>query len=82
MKITKTKLKQIIEEEVRKLWEAKKSKPPEFKSGQRVEHEEYGKGTVTHSGACPASGESRKVSVKWDDPNRKAQCIELNLKKI
>jgi|1_EtaG_2_1085319.scaffolds.fasta_scaffold12596_2 hypothetical protein len=62
--------------------EAKKPKRPEFKSGQRVEHEEYGKGTVTHSGACPASGDYRKVSVKWDDPDQKAQCIEPNLKKI
>ena len=86
MKLTKTKLTQIIKEEIQKMFEAKSPKRPEFKPGDRVKHKEYGKGTVVHQGAAPKSGECRVVRVKWDDsdrvPGKGVGCIEPNLTKI
>ena len=83
MKVTKTKLKQIIREEVQKIFEAKKrNRPAEFKSGDKVTHEEYGTGTVTHPGASTDATGGREVSVKWDDPDiGSRRAIEANLKK-
>jgi hypothetical protein len=66
--------------------EAKKRQDPKFQSGDRVKHKEYGKGTVTSPGAAPDPGEDRRVSVKWDEPDRvpggNVKTIEPSLTKI
>ena len=76
-------LEKALREEEEEMSEAKKrNRPAEFKSGDKVTHEEYGTGTVTHPGASTDATGGREVSVKWDDPDiGSRRAIEANLKK-
>ena len=58
MKLTKSKLKEIIREELSSITEAL----PSFPVRSRVKHEDYGEGTVTHPGT-----KHTNVAVNFDD---------------
>jgi hypothetical protein len=59
MQIAKTRLKKIIQEELKNVLEVRAP----FPAGSRVKHAEYGEGVVTHAGT-----KNTNVAVLFDDP--------------